>query len=84
MNDDLKKRLAVFLLDWRLDAEGGPLKRVTPDEALAIILDAIKAAGYAIVPKEPTIEMVVAGGDLTDRPRKTYSAMLAAAPKVKE
>jgi hypothetical protein len=46
MNDDLKQRLAAFLDDWR------PYKDITGEQALAIILDAIDAHGYAIVSKK--------------------------------
>jgi hypothetical protein len=89
MNDDLKQRLAAFLDDWR------PYKDITGEQALAIILDAIDAHGYAIVPKEPTDAMMDAGeaqdraaapwsGYSTEYARceDHYTAMLAAAPKV--
>jgi hypothetical protein len=45
-------------------------------------LDELDAAGYRIVPKVPTAEMIREGHGVTDYPRGTYLTMLAAAPKV--
>lgn len=59
-----------------------------------IVLDAIEASGYAVVPKEPTEEMCNVNfshafftpNDMPDddnwRPDVIYAAMISAAPKV--
>ena len=52
-------------------------------EAAKQVIAAIEASGYAVVPKEPTEEMVKAAiVNDCDAPINTYLAMLSAAPKV--
>lgn len=54
-------------------------------EEAAAALAAIEAAGYAVVPKEPTREMLSALYDIGSYDilaSDAYAAMLAAAPKV--
>jgi len=71
------------------EREGGkyltdlPCYALGPDvgDSLRAVLSAIEAAGYAVVPMKPTLEMVAAipdGGDIY----KIWAAMLAARPKV--
>lgn len=52
MTDDLKQRLAEFLQEWRHEGEDGGISHIAADQALAIILDAIDAHGFAIVSKD--------------------------------
>ena len=56
------------------------------DSAVSDLLDALTAAGYAVVPVEPTGEMKVAGGEAQSRsigswgePGVVWRAMIAAA-----
>lgn len=37
---------------------------IMSDSTAGVILRAIEAAGYAVVPREPTVEMRVAGGQM--------------------
>lgn len=51
------------------------------DDMAEAILDAIDSAGFAIVPKEPTPKMLLAGflADTAEAPEEVYRAMIDAA-----
>jgi hypothetical protein len=74
-------------LDWNGEDEVGSLTLEERGERRAIVaavLAELDAAGYAIVPKEPTHEMVEAFWATENLAFAAYEAMLAAAPKVAE
>ena len=84
------------------DAIVGPSRKALPHLAgmeqaraeyarcIRAVLVAIEASGYAVVPKEPTEEMMSKarnsiydfGLTSSDRVKRIYAAMLSAAPKV--
>ena len=67
--------------------QGGSIYLPSDDETVGrCIIAAVEAAGWRVVPEEPTEEMVIAGcrheemGDMAGR----YKAMLAARPRLNE
>ena len=51
------------------------------DEVVTAVLTAITEAGMVVVPREPTVGMLTAGGSAPQYPNEIYKAMLAAGEK---
>jgi len=70
----LKEEIDVALLRWFGSVSSAISAERATEEVRQVVLDAIDAAGFVVVPREPTLEMLTVGHEAA---RKIYRSSLS-------